>query len=412
MPRGQPASNSGGGAVPAASATLRRREITVMEDERRCPAQEEALGGGLEQFSRLRSHILMLTPARLTRRAALTTMLLLAGCHIPTEAPIVVSNWIVPAATEELPVADLLPSGDLQPDGDAFAVTDEPVVLTQSLTALCPQCRDLDGQTVPVPDVDARLAQSIPLPTDMSSLTLAPGGTFDVTLVNTLGLDLLRPAPGRTGELILTLRGGGALLASDTLRGSNRALPHGGQLTVGLALPAGARLSGPVDLQLDLHLPTGGFVTIDRAAGLAVTVTPRDLGATTVVMRVLEAPVRAAPTALSFADVPAGLRSALQRAVLELNVEGADAFTGSFTLSFRSESGVPILRPIQVPLATPTTSVTFGPDAVQALVSHPVVMLELEGMMRSRAADGLVQVAPAQIIRITPRVILTTQLDF
>ena len=206
--------------------------------------------------------------------------------------------------------------------------------------------------------MEARLAQSIPLPTDIASLTLAPGGTFDVTLVNTLGLDLLRPAPGRSGELILTLRGGGALLASDTLRGSNRALPNGGQLTAALALPAGARLSGPVDLQLDLHLPTGGFVTIDRAAGLAVTVTPRDLRATTVVMRVFEAPVRAAPTTLRFADVPAGLRSALQQAVLELNVEGADAFTGSFTLSFRSESGAPILRPIQVPLATPTTSVT------------------------------------------------------
>ena len=175
--------------------------------------------------------------------AAVAAAVLLAGCDIPTAAPIVEQRWILTAAETTLGVEDLLPgarislavsdplraaangsgngaesdpcvapssAGEVIAGEGSIAVSVEPMCLQWTLQELCPDCSV--GQ--PIPALATVREQTWRLPPEVASVRIS-GGTVELSMEHDLGF-----TPIRTGELqIVALSiGSGAEAEQELLR--------------------------------------------------------------------------------------------------------------------------------------------------------------------------------------------------
>ena len=155
---------------------------------------------------------------------AVAAAVLLAGCDIPTAAPIVEQRWILTAAETTLGVEDLLPgaqislavsdplraaangsgngaesdpcvapssAGEVIAGEGSIAVSVEPMCFQWTLRELCPDCSV--GQ--PIPALATVREQTWRLPPEVASVRIS-GGTVELSLEHDLGF-----TPIRAGEL-------------------------------------------------------------------------------------------------------------------------------------------------------------------------------------------------------------------
>ena len=232
---------------------------------------------------------------------------LMAGCDIPTAAPIVEQRWILTAAETTLGVEDLLPGAQIslavsdtpasrlghrlrlraaangsgngaesapceEPPSSAgavsagegsIAVSVEPMCFQWTLQKLCPECSV--GQ--PIPALDTVREQTWRLPPEVASVRIS-SGTVELSLEHDLGF-----TPIRSGELqVVALSiGSGAVAEEELLR-----------LPLDRDLVSGTPVSFSVDFDQHPITVSGGLTLrfeIDAAGGSAQDVVA-DLAAT------------------------------------------------------------------------------------------------------------------------------------
>lgn len=163
-------------------------------------------------------------------RAAVATIALVgaAACDIPTESPIIESQWRLPSESTEVRITDFLPSGvSVNSTNSAFVVEVEGHSESTTLGELCTDCAQIDGLVAPKPAFEHVVEADATLPSDVSSVEIA-SASIDVTVRNGLTFDILRPgADVGTIELsVFTLDG--TPVTSTTISGTDRTLPGGG----------------------------------------------------------------------------------------------------------------------------------------------------------------------------------------
>ena len=96
--------------------------------------------------------------------AGLTLLTALAGCDIPTQAPILTGSWVVPAKSDSISVNNLLPAG-VTVSGSNFAVQVSAASGQQTLGQLCPSCPVGTG---PKPAFTGSVSSTVPLPSTVA----------------------------------------------------------------------------------------------------------------------------------------------------------------------------------------------------------------------------------------------------
>jgi hypothetical protein len=135
----------------------------------------------------------------MTRRAlrALPALVLLAGCEIPTDAPIWDMTWNVPAKSTDISVNRLLPAGVTAGANNTFQTTVAPVTITRVLSQDCAACVAANGQNVPKPAFTGAGTGSATLPSSVASAALAAGNALAVNIAHNYTFDPLRPSWSR-----------------------------------------------------------------------------------------------------------------------------------------------------------------------------------------------------------------------
>ena len=206
--------------------------------------------------------------------AAMAAAVLLAGCDIPTAAPIVEQRWILTAAQTTLGVEDLLPEGrvalavsdslraaangsengaesdpcaappssvgEVIAGEGSIAVSVETMCFQWTVQELCPDC----SVGEPIPALDTVQEQTWRLPPEVASVHIS-SGTVELALEHDLGF-----TPIRAGELqvVAVSIGSGAVAEQELLR-----------LPLDRDLVAGTPVSFSVDFSQQPVTVTGGL---------------------------------------------------------------------------------------------------------------------------------------------------------
>ncbi len=203
----------------------------------------------------------------------------LAGCEFPSEAPSLEQQWVIPVDATTIGVDEMLPAG-VTISGADFAMTVDPFSTTESLGNLCALCLAADGLTVPKPAFASNFDVSQNLPADVVSASLT-GGSIDVSLSNNFGFDPIRLPSGATGSITITLTDGvgGTTIGQVIIDGAAEPLATGTTVTKTMALAA-TTIANTIVATVGLDSPAGtlaDMVTIDAAAGLAVSAVPGNI---------------------------------------------------------------------------------------------------------------------------------------
>lgn len=344
-------------------------------------------------------------PAARGLRSSLVLALVLGGCDLPTEAPVLESLWIVPGLEATVEVDELLPPDIVVgPDREAFSVSVDPVTASSTVGEMCPACIPSNGFTVPKPAFEARFEGSSALPEGVRSAILAPS-TVDVEASHDFAFDPLRPGGEERGSIVLSVRSGGILVAADTVRGATTAFGPNDTITRTLALPGGTRLVSPVVLEVTLVSPEGGPLTLDVSGRLTVT--------GTAVVAVAEALVDVGGetvdlprTVLDVAGVDEGLVERVERGAFVLEISNPWGVGLPMTLTIQGGLDGPVVKQLDVAAtATSLVEIDFtGPELRSFLGQEGVA---LTGSGRIPDATGPAVLRPDQRALIDADLALT-----
>jgi hypothetical protein len=321
------------------------------------------------------------------------------ACDIPTDLPRGWdTEWLVEASSTTVPVTQLLPTGvSFGADRTTFAVTVSPVTFTQTLAGLCPPCAALHGATVPKPAFQHTFNGAATLPAGVASVTLS-SGRVDVTIVNGLTFDPIRPSATARGSLTLTLRSGTAVVGTPlVIDGTDTALPPGGSVTRSLDLVPGIRdrpastITERVTVDVTIDSPAGDPVRIDANSRITVTATPVGLAVSSTNLRIDGRQIRSGESIVDLTDIDGFVRDHVKRGALVLTVTNPFDITGTLTLRIAS-STTTILKAIELAPGTTQREVAFTQEELRRLFGSELAV----------SASGAVW-GPAGGVVVTPR---------
>ena len=337
----------------------------------------------------------------------------LGACDLPTEAPKLEQEWIVPLTGTEVDVGEFLPDQlGLTEDSSAFTVQVDPIYFEETLGNLCAACDVLDGLTVPKPAFAGDFQEEVLLPDDVESAQVQEGRVA-VVAQNLFGFDPLRPKGGETGSVTLALRDGGPggpILDEIEIDGGDTSFAPGTTLERDL------EYSGPVGSSLTLTVtvdsPAGGpepgnWVPIGIDDELRVSVTTEVLEATSADISVAGEVFDLGVTGLNVAEISKDMVDRVTAGSFLLEVVNPWAVGAILNLTI---SGPTIETPIVLigqlpPTLTSVVEVDFSQAELQAFLGEPNVVMTGQGTVNQDA--GAVTIAPAQVMIIDAKLDLT-----
>src|SRR5690242_11833854 len=204
----------------------------------------------------------------------LTTVVLAAGCDVPTSVPNWDMTWNFPASSVTIPVGSFLPNGfTLTQSGAAFQANVNAVTITRTLAQDCPACAT--GVPAPKPAYSSSVTSSpVSLPLNVTAATLITDTVF-VTMVNRYQFDPINPGGGASGSMTFVISSGAATLGTLTLSGPTNTIPANGATTTVKIPVTGTVSSAGVSVRVDVTSPQGGTITLTNPANQQFTYTGR-----------------------------------------------------------------------------------------------------------------------------------------
>ena len=291
-----------------------------------------------------------------TALAATAGAVILSGCELPTEAPLLQQRWILPVEETTLGVDQLLPSGVSVIGGD-FAVTVDPFTTTETLGDLCTLCAVLNGTTALVPPFNWTFTTSQTLPADVSSV-LITSGSIAIAIQNGFSFDPL--SGGGTLTITLTDGLGGAELGKTVVDGASGSLSPGATTNTTLTIAPGSVVS-TLFVSSVIDAPGGATTLIDTSDLLTITATPTAILVGSVTMNVANRSVNVDPISLNVGGLDSSATDRIQQ--------------GSVILDVVNPFGVAVSGTVFIG-AAPPKSLSIGSGATsQATISYTGVEL-------------------------------------
>jgi len=346
----------------------------------------------------------------LRRSAGRTTPLLalgvLAACDIPTDAPKLEQEWIIPLAETTIEVVELLPDNvGLTGDESAFTVEVEPIAFQETLGTLCPACAGLDGLTVPKPAFTGDFTETVLLPEDVESVQVQEARIV-VVARNRFTFDPLRPPGGNRGSFTLTLRDGsptGPILDEIVVDGEDTSFGPGATLTRELEY-AGA-VSSALALTVTVDSPAGGpepgnWVLVRLNDQIEATATPQDIEASSAVIDVSGRVFSFGVTELDVEDVSDDIVDRVQEGTIQLDIVNPWSVGAILNLTIVGPTmAAPVVLIAAVPAAsTSSVEVDFTQAELQSFLGRPDVVITGQGTVNQDA--GTVTLTPGQILTV------------
>ena len=268
--------------------------------------------------------------------AALAACVLLTGCEIPTDVPIVEQRWQIPVEETTLGVDELLPDG-VTVSGNDFVVSVDPVSTSQTLGDLCGiACTLVNNLVVPVPAFGGSFASSQSLPDDVVSATIS-GGSIEVEITNGFAFDPL--LNGGTITVDVTNGVGGASLGQITLDGATDVMAPDSTVTRTLTLVNGT-LDGPLAATTTVNTVGGQVALVRVTDAISVAATANAILLSEVVVDVPSQAVTFDPVDVDVADIDSDVTDRIKQGtiILEVNNPFAVSFSGSVVIGPTSKS--------------------------------------------------------------------------
>jgi hypothetical protein len=354
----------------------------------------------------------------------LALALLGAGaCDLPTGgAPKWNTTWQVPADSGEIGVASLLPpSVSIVTVGEskAFDVALSGAGISQSLRSACPACATANGLRVPKPAFTLTDSATIALPSDVGWADLV-GGTVDYTLTHDFGFDPLVPSShgaAEKGWLLIRVRSGSALLATDSVNGASLTLPPNVAFarSVGVdASPTSPRhVSGPITVTVTLYSPAGDTVTVNDAQSLHVNVVPHGVRVSQASVSLPAQTLISRQKTVDLSGLGGEVSGRVQGGSVVLTVRNPFAVEGQLTATLTAPGAAPVSRDLTFPVgglsAPPTVlRVPLTADELARLMGSSNVTVDVSGTVT--APSGAVTVTPTQVFGVSTmlEIILST----
>lgn len=342
-------------------------------------------------------------------RAALRTSLvalMLVACDVPTSAPILEQNWVLPAEGATLSVDRFLPDG-VSVQGGAFALALPSASLSQSIGELCGPCGS-GTFTLPKPAFQTDLVARVALPTDLVAATLV-GGSVLVEIENGLGFDPLRPsASGARGRIVTTISSGATLVAVDTVSGDGVSLRPG--TTVARAITVAAvTIDAPLDVRVSIHSPAGDQTTVNGAQRLSVRTTPQGWRVAHARVALRDRSVRVSDLALDLSGMDGALVDRVMGGAMRLVVSNPLALVGPFSVIVSAPGEAPITKPLTLQASASPTAyrLPFTAAELRSILGRSGVRLAVQGTMSGGGPGQTVELSPGASITITNTLELT-----
>lgn len=331
--------------------------------------------------------------------ASIATNLLLVGCSIPTEAPIIEQRWILPVEETTLSVDELLPA-NVTVSGTNFDLTVDPVSAGQSLGTLCSACVALDGLSfqVPLPAFTGAFTSSQSLPANVLAAEMS-SGSIGIRISNGLSFDPL--LGGGTITIELRNGSGGALLGQLVLDGATDALPGGGVVLRTLTLTA-ATIDSPLVTTTSVVTVGGQMVFMDTSQRIDVLATVNSILVSSATVDVPNQVVTIDPVTLDVDDLKSGITDRIVQGSIILDIENpfdvsvvADIDIGPTTKSFSiSGSGMS------------TVVIPYTGDELRSFLGQPGVTFSGSGLANGTS----VTVVPGQEVAIKAKLDFTIEI--
>lgn len=335
----------------------------------------------------------------MVRRSLLAlTLVGLAACDLPTEAPRWDQMWVVPVERITVNAAELLPSSvDVNADSSAFITETPEASIRLALSEMCTTCAVLDGTTAPKPEFGYTVTTSTTLPSELVSATLA-GGSFSATMAHDFNFDPLRPSADPTaprGYLVVRITSSGSLVAYDSIDGNDVAFPGGTSLSPDLPIRP-VEVSSSLDMEVYIYSPEGDDLTIEASDTAGVTLHPSTVEIADVTIDAASITIDPVSTTMDFGDVDSTALEHIQSGALLLGVSNPFDVTGTLDLTFQNV--VPRIQR-DVPLRTGTYEerLDFTSDEVRSMVGAGIVDVVATGTVGS---TGPVTVTPDQALLV------------
>jgi hypothetical protein len=329
--------------------------------------------------------------------------LLAFACDVPTKAPIWTNTWIVPISADSVTVGEILPN-QVTLNGTVFKVTLTGDSVTRTLGSWCPACTN---GTVPKPAFIGIDSVTLSFPVNLFTVTLAPGNTVPLKLVNGFDFDPIRPSgpSGPTGRLITVfVAAGNDTIGADTVDGATTSFPARDSLSRTVALASGVGFTGPVRAITTLTSPADATpVTINTARTFKMVVPNRQVDVAGATIGVQNDSVVSGTGRLDLSLEPE-VSNRLDSATVEIVTGNPFDISGALSVHFE-RVGSPVItsRSIVVGVGTDTSRFTIARAEIRSLLNTPVDV-SLGG--RVSATLGPVTILPTQLVSIKSRIFL------
>jgi hypothetical protein len=331
------------------------------------------------------------------------------ACSIPTDAPKLEQEWMVPVAETSMDVVELLPTGvGLTNDGEAFTVQIDAILFQETLGVLCEACQGLDGLTVPKPVFSGEFHESVALPEDVRSVQVREG-RITVQAQNRFGFDPLKPPGGERGTFTLALHDGGPqgpVLDQIVVNGEDTSF--GPLTTLSRDLDYSGSVGSTITVTVNVNSPAGGpepgnWVPIRLNDEIRVTVTPGVLEAESASIDVAGNVFQFQSAALNVGGFDPSLVDHVTGGSIEMDIVNPWSVGAVLTLVIDGptmEAPVVVIAPVP---ATPTSTVEveFSQAEIQAFLGEPNVFLAGQGTVNPGTSP--VTLAPGQTMSIHAR---------
>lgn len=331
------------------------------------------------------------------RMLPMLTVLVLAGCDIPTAAPHWETLWVLPGPDLSLGVADIVPAEvGVDEAANLFELNLSPFQFSRSLGEFCLPCIPFNGVIVPKPAFTATFQGGTDFPADLLSAELV-SGSVRVTAGHDFDFDPLRPSATARGYLVVEASSGGIVLARDSLDGSTVSFAPGAELIRTLQLSP-TTIAGPIEVQVTLHSPHGDPVRIDTSDRVTFLVALQGVRLSEVRIRVTNQQFSSTTAALELNDEGDELLDRVRDSAIRLTMDNPFELSGSLDLRIVG-AGLSIQRSIQVQPGTTEARVELSAAELRAILQATEVRLEVSGTVTSPASGILVR--PDDRIEIT-----------
>jgi hypothetical protein len=326
--------------------------------------------------------------------ATAAVAVLLVGCEIPTEAPILEQRWIIPLNETTLGVNELLPAGIVVSGGN-FDVSIDPVTMSEDLGTLCASCVVLNGVTTTLPPFNGTFNSTSTLPSDVVSATIV-SGSVEISIQNGLSFDPLEN--GGTLTITVTDGVGGAQLGQVVVSGEPLAP---GSTTIKTMAIAAANVGSTLDISAAMNAPGGQTVTINTSERATITATTTSLLVSSATVNVGSRSVNIQDVALDVAALDSVFTDRIVEGTIILDVVNPFGISVSGTVNIGPTSKSFSLGAG----ATSSVSISYTGAELRSFLGQSGVTFSGSGT----ATGGQVTVSPGQEMTIKATLDLTIE---